>query len=295
MKPRRGTLSRVALVLGLVLSALALLAPATNAAADDPRLFPETGFRIGHDGFWSYYGSRGGIDSFGLPLSREFTLQGTQVQVFQRAVLEQAADGSVQVMNLLDSTVFPYTHVNGATFPAADPALAAAAPTPDQPDYDRRIVEFIRANAPNVWDEQPVAFYDTFFATVTCADAFPRGGCQSGLLSLFDLEVWGVPMSEPALDPNNHDFIYLRFQRGIMHYSVACQCTHGLLLGDSFRALLTGDTLPEDLEADARADRSPYLRQYDPTQPFSLARPAELPATDLTDAFTPDTEPQIEP
>src|SRR5581483_7967548 len=36
------------------------------------------------------------------------------------------------------------------------------------------------------------------------------------------------------------------------------------------------------------AAASPFLRQYDPSQPGSVARPLDLPSTDLTGAFNPD-------
>jgi hypothetical protein len=100
---------------------------------------------------------------------------------------------------------------------------------------------------------------------------------------LLNLEIWGVPTSQPATDPNNGNFIYQRFQRGIMHYDAGCRCTQGLLLADYFKALITGEHLPADLEQQAKD--SPFLRQYRPEAPLALARPAALAATDLRDAF----------
>jgi hypothetical protein len=61
-----------------------------------------------------------------------------------------------------------------------------------------------------------------------------------GLLPLMDLELWGAPTSKPARDPHDPNFIYQRFQRGIMHYDKGCSCTQGLLLADYFKALLVG-------------------------------------------------------
>src|SRR5581483_5082829 len=55
-----------------------------------------------------------------------------------------------------------------------------------------------------------------------------------------------------------------------------------------FKAILTGENLPRDLESQAKGSR--FLRQYAPGQPHSLARPQELPDTDLTDAFVPDAQ-----
>ena len=77
------------------------------------------------------------------------------------------------------------------------------------------------------------------------------------MLGLLALEVWGAPTSKPAYDPANRNFIYQRFQRGIMHYDKACGCTQGLLLADYLKALLTGEGLPADLATQAAS--SPLL------------------------------------
>ena len=77
--------------------------------------------------------------------------------------------------------------------------------------------------------------------------------------------------------------MYQRFQRGIMHFDSGCGCTQGLLLGEYFRALLTGQGLPQDLEDQAKS--SPYLRQYDQGRVQRLSRPAELQRSNLKDAF----------
>jgi hypothetical protein len=47
--------------------------------------------------------------------------------------------------------------------------------------------------------------------------------------------------------------------------------------------------LPTDLSQEAA--QSPFLDQLDPGQPDWIARPAQLPNTDLTNAFTPTPEP----
>jgi hypothetical protein len=103
------------------------------------------------------------------------------------------------------------------------------------------------------------------------------------ILPLFDLDVWGAPTSQPARDPNNNNFIYQRFQRGIMHYDKGCGCTQGLLLADYLKAVITGQNLPPDLAAQVQASK--YYKQYAPGKPGSLARPNDLPGSDLTSAF----------
>ncbi|MHB8993318.1 MAG: cohesin domain-containing protein, partial [Chloroflexota bacterium] len=115
---------------------LAVLPPeqAGRTVPVDPRYFPETGFRVGGDSFWDYFNRRGGLGSFGYPISREFTLSGFRVQMFQRAVFQALPDGSVATMNLLDGGMMPYTRINSSSFPVADPELAASAPPPSDPD-----------------------------------------------------------------------------------------------------------------------------------------------------------------
>ena len=118
---------------------------------------------------------------------------------------------------------------------------------------------------------------------MTYDDAFPNGGPAS-LLPLFNLQIWGAPTSKPTRDPKNNDFVYLRFQRGIMHYDDGCKCTQGLLLGDYLKALITGENLPIDLEA--QAQENPLLRQYQNSAGNGLARAAvALPGSNFKDGF----------
>jgi len=78
----------------------------------------------------------------------------------------------------------------------------------------------------------------------------------------------------------------MRFQRGIMHFDAACACTQGILLADYLKAILTDSNLPAGLAGEAV--KSPFFAQYCPGAPHWLCRPEDLPATNLTDAFTPE-------
>lgn len=98
-----------------------------------------------------------------------------------------------------------------------------------------------------------------------------------------ELELWGVPTSGAFVDPHNHHFISLRWQRGIMMYDASCTCTQGVLLADYLKDILMGQHLPADLAQEAAS--SPFLNQYDPGAPLWLRRPGALPGTDLTNAF----------
>ena len=245
--------------------------------------FAETGFGIDEPMFAEFFAQRGQVKTFGYPISRTFSFLGRPTQFFQRIVLQLGPDGAVRPMNLLDPGVLPYTRINGSTFPASDDRLAAAAPTPGQSDYGAAIVQFVRHNAPDTFEGERVNFFSTFATTVTEQDAFPRGRADPSLLPLINLEIWGVPTSAPTRDPSNGGFVYQRFQRGIMHYDAACRCTQGLLLADYLKALITGENLPPDLEEQARG--SAFLHQFGIDGPNGVRRPAQLPDTDLRQAF----------
>ena len=256
---------------------------ARQGASRGSLYFPETGFAVEEPKFVEYFVRRGRVPTFGFPISRSIRFQGLPTQFFQRIVIQLTPEGSVRPLNLLDPGLLPYTQINGSTFPAPNERLAALAPSPGQPGYALEVLEFVRRNAPETFNGQPVKFFSTFNGTVTSDVAFGPGGGDPKLLPLINLEIWGVPTSLPTQDPNNGGFVYQRFQRGIMHYDAACRCTQGLLLADYFKALLTGENLPVDLAA--QASSSPFLRQYAPDRPTGLRQPTALPGTDLTSAF----------
>jgi len=244
--------------------------------------YPITGFKIS-GAFLDYFDHRGGLDTFGYPISRPFNLLGSTVQLFQRRALQLRPDGTVGQLNLLDPGLMPYTQINDATFPADDPSLTKGLPVPGSPGYDQKILDFVRQTAPNNWNGMPLNFGSTFFNTVTLQNAFPQGHGNPALLPGIELELWGLPTSHPALDPNNHNFVYQRFQRGIMQYDKTTGLTEGVLIGEDFKSLITGQNLPSDLAQEAQGSR--YFKQYDASQPRWLARPNDLPNTDLTFAF----------
>lgn len=285
--PSRRWLVALVLVIGTLLAVAPRANAAVPAASGDVRFFPETGYRIDNDAFYDYFQHRGGLRNFGYPTSEVFTLQGFRVQFFQRQVMQLRPDGTVGLLNLLDPGILPYTKFNGSTFPAVDPNLVASAPKPGSPTYNQDALAFVAAHAPDSFNGMPVNFHARFLSTVAVSDVSPTGGGNPALLPLFDLELWGLPTSAPAPDPANGNFIYLRFQRGIMQYDATTGLTQGVLLADYLKAVITGQSLPPDLAQEA-AD-SPYFQQWAPGQPQFLARPAALPNTDLTNAFYPET------
>ncbi len=266
--------------------------PASKPASD-PRLFPQTGFRIDNDKFWEYFNRRGGVRTFGYPISKQFLLLGFQVQIFQREIMQLAANGSVVTMNLLDNDMVPYTQMNFSTFPGPDGGMAAAAPKPGTDGYMDKLLGFVKDKAPDQWNGMPVNFYQTFMNTVKYQEAYPDGKQDPGIMPAINLELWGAPISAPAYDPTNHNFVYMRFQRGIMHYDKTTGTTQGLLLGDYLKAIITGVNLPPDLAAQAKGSR--FFLQYNPAAPNGLNRPGELPATNMAGAFGRDGLVVIDP
>jgi len=110
--------------------------------------------------------------------------------------------GTLAIMALAPGAVSAAGPLDGLTVPAQDPALVFVAPTPDQPNYGARLDAFLAVTVPETFNGQPVAFLSTF------NDA---GG----------VDVLGVPTSAPKADPNNPNFLYQRFQNGVLFYNGA--------------------------------------------------------------------------
>jgi hypothetical protein len=242
--------------------------------------FSETGFCIDEPAFQQYFDNRGGARILGFPVSRVFRLEGFSVQFFQRVVL-QLQGGNVARLNLLDPGVLPVTRANQSVFPSPDPSLAADAPRPDDPTYAARVVDYLRMVSPDSSNGLPVGFSTLFNTTV------PAEGVSPEIRTLLNLEIWGLPTSRPQFDPGNSGFVYQRFQRGIMHFRTDCGCTEGILVGDYLKGVLTGNGLPPDLAVEMQGSR--YFLQYNSGGPGWVARPAQLPDTDMTAAFEPGT------
>src|SRR5690349_3328346 len=143
---------RLVMVAALLASLIASGPQAATAQPTDPRFFAQTGYRIDNDAFWDFFQGRGGVPTFGYPVSRQFLLVGFQVQIFQRLVMQQQPDGSVQTLNLLDPGLMPYTKINGSTYPAPDPTIVAATPPVSSPNYNTDIITFTQQVAPDTFE-----------------------------------------------------------------------------------------------------------------------------------------------
>jgi hypothetical protein len=278
----------VSLVLGGILGQSSLATAQPVAPGIDPGFFPATGYRIGSPAMLSYFQHRGGVRTFGYPVSNEFPLLGQRVQLFQRQMLQLAPDGTtVTTANILDPEVLPIGRIDGLSLPPADPELLGAAPVPGSDDYPTQALAFINVYVPDSWNGLPVNFQSTFLSTVACADAFGAEPCDESQLPAFALELWGLPTSLPTTDPLNSEFVYQRFQKGIMHFSRATGFTQGLLLGDWLKRIMIGVDLSADIGAEVRHSR--FFAQYAPSRPLALDRPNDLPDTSLAQAFRADS------
>jgi hypothetical protein len=238
-------------------------APNAPAIVHDDRYFSQTGYRIDNDTVWGFFQQYGGLSTFGYPVSRQMGFLGCPVQMFQRQIIQVCDGQGAALINMLDPEIFPYTQVNGSTFPAPDSALKNSTPQVGSPTYADDMNAFISANVPDSALGQPVNFNLTFN-------------------TLGGLTIWGAPISKPQADPGNANFIYQRFQRGIMHYVVG-QGTQSILLADYLKAILMNKDVPPDLAAQSRETR--FFNQYCPGSTLWLCRPNDLPGTDLTFAF----------
>jgi hypothetical protein len=229
----------------------------------DERYFSQTGYRVDDDQVWSFFQAQGGIATFGYPTSRTIIFLGCPVQFFQRQIIQVCAGQGPALINLLDPDIFSYTRVNGSTFPGPDDQMKASTPPVSDPDYAAKISAFIQANVPDSANGQPVNFFQTFN-------------------NLGGLTIWGAPISHPQPDPSNGNFVYQRFQRGIMHY-IAGTGTESILLADYLKAIIMNQNVPGDLMQQARESR--FFNQYCPGATLWLCRPNDLGGTDLSFAF----------
>ena len=132
------------------------------AIIHDDRYFSQTGYRIDDDNVWGFFNQYGGLSTFGYPVSRMMTFLGCPVQMFQRQIIQVCAGSGAALINMLDPDIFPYTQVNGSTFPAADNTLKANTPPVSSATYSADISAFVAANVPDTFSGQPVNFQQTF-------------------------------------------------------------------------------------------------------------------------------------
>lgn len=113
--PRRSL--PIALTVTLLVSSLLVQSTLVGAQSVspvvDPSFFPATGYRVSSAPLLDYFQHRGGVRTFGYPISNEFPLLGKRAQLFQRQLLQLAPDGTVQPLDLADPTILPVTRIDG--------------------------------------------------------------------------------------------------------------------------------------------------------------------------------------
>lgn len=241
--------------------------------------FTRPGFQIDNDAIWEYFSRYGGLATFGNPISRAFRLSGFMTQFFQNRIIQLDEHNQPRLLNVLDLDLLPYRKIDGAELPDDDAAFIASAP----PATDiQATLQWISSHAADRFNGKQTNFYKTFKETVVGPTR--TGGGAMPLLEA-DLEMWGIPTSEPRANPNNPGVIYQRFERGIMYYDRACNCTRAVPLVESLKSIMTGQNLPADLAREAQA--SALFRQYDPSSKDWIRNPRLLLDSDLTQAFQP--------
>jgi hypothetical protein len=122
--------------------------------------------------------------------------QFTNMKAVKRFVASAALVAAIFSPALMVSAAGP---LDGLTIPPADPSLTYVAPSPNQPNYDARLQVFLQATVPDTYQGQQVDFLTTLNDT--------------------GVDVLGLPTSAPTPDPNNPNFIYQRFQNGVLFYN----------------------------------------------------------------------------
>ena len=101
---------------------------------------------------------------------------GCQTQFFQRVAMQQCGNQGVGTLNLLEDGLLPYTRFNGSTLPRPGPgADRERRRCPATRTTRTKAIDFVRANAPETVDGEPVKFFSTFQTTVGLARRLSAG------------------------------------------------------------------------------------------------------------------------
>jgi hypothetical protein len=255
----------------------------------DSRFFGDTGFRIGNRYFFQFFRERGGLRTFGPPISRQFRYLGFPAQLFQNRMVLLQPDNSVYIVPLGNSGIFPFVQVDGRSLPPVDESLVAQMPQdPNAPDYGVQTLTRVQELVPEEFLGQPVRFLSAYFGSVTYEEAFPAATQPPDVLPYVAFQLWGRPLSRPTADPADPNRIYQRFENGVMMFDASTGLTTSLPVGAWLKAVLTGENLPADLSAAAQGSR--FIGQYQAGAAApAVARPNDLPDSNFANAFA--TEP----
>jgi hypothetical protein len=123
----------------------------------------------------------------------------------KRLVASVALAGALLVPGVAMAQENPAATYNGLTLPAASPAMAFVAPSSDDPNYAARLQVFLQAEIGEPF-----------------RSAYEAAGGTDAL---------GLPTSAATADPNNPNFVYQRFQNGILFYNVTADTVETLPIG----------------------------------------------------------------
>ena len=226
----------------------------------------------------------------GYPVSRSFTLEGFEVQFFQRVDPSDAGRPG-----RTPERPGPEHHADDPREPVG---LSGAGPEPrgaGAPGRQRRTTRARSSSSCGGSRRTPGTASRS--ASSTCSTppcrsqiAFPGTTPNPDLVTLLNLEIWGV--ARPPIPPP-----ILATAASSTSGSSAASCTsaprcpspRASWLASISRPSSTYRALPPDLAEDMQSSR--FRAQYSPGSPGWLARPAELPNTDLNGAFEPGSGP----
>jgi hypothetical protein len=192
---------------------------------------------------------------------------------------------------LLDSSWLRDDVFGDLIVPSSLDELIQTAPDPSGARFGDLSQEFVRQHAVQQFADLQTQFYTSFLSTVQLWDAFYDGAGDPHLLPGFNLEVWGFPASAPAhrqLEGGRIDdrVALQRFQGGLMQHDGVTRTTNSVALGYYLKAVLTANRSLAVLSA--AAESSPLWAQYSTEGIDWVARPDELPASNLALAFEPE-------
>ena len=276
-----------ALLMSVLLITTSLGSASGTASAQSAQMRADAGFQLSDPAIASYFRQHGGDVAIGEPISNPMQLLGRRVQLFERVPLEVRPDGSVGPLSVLQGDLLSLTSIAGPGM-LPDPILLARVPDPTLPRYHQLASTYLDSAAPDTWNGKSVQFDSRFRSAVRCSDIASVAACDAATAFDAATDLWGLPIGDPFADPRNPNYVYLRFQRGVMVYSSAAGDTQWLLLGNLFKQILSGTGLSGDAltQIAATPNLARFYAQYDPLALNSVARPGEVPGTSLAGAFT---------
>ena len=133
--------------------------PSPLSPGRDPSFFPATGYRISSPALLDYFQHRGGVRTFGYPVSNEFPLLGQRVQIFQRQMLSSPPTAPSHRRHPRPRHPARSRHIDGLSLPAGRPGPGRRARRrPARPTTTVQALAFVNLYVPDDWNGLPVNF-----------------------------------------------------------------------------------------------------------------------------------------